>query len=121
MHVDPVTKSFIRDVARRESRSDADALRTLVAEAVAHRRGKPNTAPAADFDPFIDGQVIRKGGTVASHLPATIKHLVERVAEREGRSLSSMFKVLLRESLSARGELPAVKHQGNDPVLPANR
>jgi hypothetical protein len=106
----------VKDVARRESRTERDALRQLVAEAVATRRGRPNTAPAADFDPWLDHGVVKKGGTIAAHVPGTIRTAIERVAEREGRSLSGMFKVLLRESLAARGELPAdYVQKGNDP------
>jgi hypothetical protein len=107
--LDDVTAHNVEAMARRENRSAADVVRRLVTESmIAARRGQSSTPaiPASDEESCI------KGRTIALHAPGSVCFAVQHVAEREGRSLSSTLKLLLRESLQRRGEL----RQGNDPV-----
>jgi hypothetical protein len=97
--IDPVTASQLETLARYDGRHAADALRAVVAEAVRQRHGIKNRQTPVD-----DAATIR-GTTVAAHVNGTVLHGIRRFADKEGRSLSSAMRQLLKVGLRSYGLL----------------
>jgi hypothetical protein len=96
----------LRERARKSGRTISDVILRIVESSIG--TAAPAEMPEAIVDVAERGS---KGRSVAAYLSPPLASAIRKIADEERRSASWVMRLLLREALRARGELPTPADQ----------